>query len=109
MSRPSARALSAALRTKSTAKPSKRARTKARILATVDHLKSAKVLLGFALEGAEIATEARSAFASICAALKGCPDESRYFRTNDPTWIYDWQEDVVDWFQNYEPEKRSEP
>lgn len=34
----------------------------------------------------------------IAELLKGCPTEDEAWRPNDPTWVHDFEEAVVEWF-----------
>lgn len=40
----------------------------------------------------------RCTLVDVNKLLEGCPDLDSHFRSNDPTWGSDWENDVLEWF-----------
>lgn len=67
--------------------PDPKARFRRRIVACVTALREEQLLTAVVHRKQKIAK-----------LLEGCPTEDEAWRPNDPTWIYDFEEAVVEWF-----------
>ena len=71
------------------------------ILVHVEGLRALKADLSLVIERGgdkNVTQHLRHTLGDVTKLLEGCPDLDSHFRTNDPTWVADWENSVLEWF-----------
>ena len=58
---------------------------------------SVGALKEFRMRAIRLIEEVRRSSPGAAELLKGCPSEAEAYRPNDPTWIFDYREAVIEW------------
>ena len=58
---------------------------------------SVGALKEFRMRAISLVEEVRRSSPGAAELLKDCPSEAEAYRHNDPTWIFDYREAVIEW------------